>query len=155
MKRLLAQSIQAIVNVEVDGASHSPGCHRPARRPSWHNGYAWRQLVTRFGTLELLVPHTRNGKPPTTLFERYSSCEAAFLTALGRMCVRGRATAQAVQALAEDLCGHSLPADAIARLTATLDAELADYMRRQLEREHPTLSAHLRMRSGVLHFAEA
>ena len=154
MKRLLAQSIQAIVNVEVDGVSQSPACHRPARRSSWHTGYSWRKLATRFGTLELLVPHAREGKLLTAIFERYETREAAFITELGRMCVRGRSSPTAVRALVEDLCGHPFTPEAVAALAEALDAELADYLRRQLEREHPTLSAPQRTRSSVLDFAD-
>lgn len=155
MKRLLAQSIQAIVNIEFDRASASPANPRQARRPGWHNGYSWRKLVTRLGTIELLVPHARNSKLTASIFERYPTREAAFLTAVGRMCVRGTASPAAVRAIAEELCGHELSTEAVGALVQRLDAEIANYLRRQLEREHPTLSAHLRMRSGVLNFAEA
>lgn len=155
MKRLLTQSVQAIVNAEFESQSLGPARHRHARRPGWHNGYSWRKIDTRLGPIEVLVPHPRNGKLPTAIFERFPSREATFLTALGRMCVRGKTSPAAVRALAEDLCGHELTAEAVASLSQLLDAELANYLRRQLEREHPTLSAHLRMRSGVLHFADA
>jgi len=155
MKRLLAQSIQAIVNIEFDRASAPSANPRQARRPGWHNGYSWRKLATRLGTIELLVPHARNSKVPTQLFDRFPTREAGFLTALGRMCVRGIASPAAVRTIAEDLCGHPFTSEAVNTLVQQLDAELANYLRRQLEREHPSLSAHLRMRSGVLHFADA
>jgi putative transposase len=61
------------------------------RSPAWlayRSGYYGRSLITRVGTLELMVPQDRQGRFSTHVFERYQRCEKALVGALAEMYAR-------------------------------------------------------------------
>jgi putative transposase len=55
------------------------------RRLGYRAGYYYRTLITRVGRLELRVPHDRQGRFSTELFERYQRSEKALVAALAEM----------------------------------------------------------------------
>ena len=105
---------------------------------SYRSGYYTRSLVTRVGKLELRVPQDRNGGFSTEIFERYQRSEKALVAALTQMYIQGVSTRK-VQAISEELCGHSFSASAISEINKKLDAELGRFARRELESEYPYL----------------
>ena len=107
-------------------------------RLSYRSGYYTRSLVTRVGKLELRVPQDRNGRFSTEIFERYQRSEKALVAALTQMYIQGVSTRK-VQAISEELCGHSFSASAISEINKKLDAELGRCARRELESEYPYL----------------
>ncbi len=90
------------------------------------------------GKLELRVPQDRNGGFSTEIFERYQRSEKALVAALTQMYIQGVSTRK-VQAISEELCGHSFSASAISEINKQLDAELGRFARRELESEYPYL----------------
>ena len=84
----------------------------------YRSGYYTRSLVTRVGKLELRVPQDRNGRFSTEIFERYQRSEKALVAALTQMYIQ-RVSTRKVQAISEELCGHSFSASAIARSTSS------------------------------------
>jgi len=55
---------------------------RTAARLGYRSGCYTRTLVTRLGKLELRVPHDRDGRFSTELFERYQRSEQALVATL-------------------------------------------------------------------------
>ncbi len=111
---------------------------RSEGRLSYRSGYYTRSLVMRVGKLELRVPQDRNGRFSTEIFERYQRSEKALVAALTQMYIQGVSTRK-VQAISEELCGHSFSASAISEINKKLDAELGRFARRELESEYPYL----------------
>jgi putative transposase len=77
-------------------------------RLSSRSGYYTRGLVTRVGNLKLRVPQDRNGRFSTEIFERYRRSEKALVAAFTQMSIQQRLSIRKVQAISEELCGHSL-----------------------------------------------
>jgi transposase-like protein len=96
---------------------------RTEGRRGYRSGYYERDLITRFGKIELRVPQDRSGLFSTELFERYARSEKALLSALAEMYVQGLSTRK-VKAITEDLVGHSFSTSSISGIVKKLDAEL-------------------------------
>lgn len=58
---------------------------RDDQRTSHRNGYYEREFTTRIGTLDLIVPRTRDGLFSPDLFERYQRNEKALLNSMLEM----------------------------------------------------------------------
>ena len=97
-------------------------------RLSYRSCYYPRSLLTRVGKLELRVPQDRNGRFSTEIFERYQRSENSLVAALTQMYIRGVSTRK-VQAISEELCGHSFSASAITEINKKLDGELGRFAR--------------------------
>lgn len=116
---------------------------RTEERKGYRNGYKPRTLITRVGTLNLLVPQDRDGTFSTSLFERYQRSEKALVTTLMQMYLQGVSTRK-VSKVTEELCGRSFSSQLVSKLTKDLDAELAAWRERPLTGEYPYLIADAR-----------
>jgi putative transposase len=123
--------IQEFLEAEMTEAVGAEKGERVEGRVSYRSGYYARSLITRVGKLELRVPQNRNGRFSTEIFERYQRSEKALVAALTQMYIQGVSTRK-VQAISEELCGHSFSASAISEITKKLDAELGRFARREL-----------------------
>ena len=65
---------------------------RSPQRTDYANGYKDKTLLTRLGTLDLSVPHTRNGDFYPSALERGQRSERALTLALAEMYVQGVST---------------------------------------------------------------
>jgi transposase-like protein len=104
---------------------------RTDARKGYRNGYKPRQLKTRVGRLDLLVPQDRDGTFKTELFDRYQRSEKALVLSLMEMYVEGVSTRK-VKDVTERLCGTSFSKSQVSRLTGGLDAELEAWRTRPL-----------------------
>ena len=89
---------------------------RNSERVSHRNGYDERDFTTRIGTLELLVPRTRDGQFSPDLFQRYQRNEKALLSAMLEMYVQGVSTRK-VSRIVEELCGKAISKSFVSSLT--------------------------------------
>ena len=138
LRPMVRAVIQEFLEAEMAEAVGAEKGERIQGRLSYRSGYYTRSLVTRVGKLELRVPQDRNGRFSTEIFERYQRSEKALVAALTQMYIQGVSTRK-VQAISEELCGHSFSASAISEINKKLDAELGRFARRELESEYPYL----------------
>jgi transposase-like protein len=134
VRTALQQFLEAEMTEHVGAAPHE----RTDARRGHRNGYKPRQLVTRVGRLELLVPQDREGSFSTQLFDRYQRNEKALVLALMEMTIKGVSTRK-VADVTERLCGTSFSKSTVSRLSAELDEELEAWRNRPLEKAYPYL----------------
>ena len=89
IRRLLETVVQRVLGEELTAFLGAESYERSEGRAGYRNGYKPRQLKTRVGTLELLVPKDREGRFRTELFERYQRSEKALLLAVAEIYVQG------------------------------------------------------------------
>lgn len=138
LKRLIRSAFQEVLEAEMADALGAAKGERTDGRRGYRSGYYERDLITRFGKIELRVPQDRQGRFSTELFERYARAEKALLSALAEMYVQGVSTRK-VKAITEELVGHSFSASSISGIVKRLDAELEAFMRRPLAEPFPYL----------------
>ena len=107
LRPMVRAVIQEFLEAEMAEAVGAQKGERIEGRLSYRSGYYARSLITRVGKLELRVPQDRNGRFSTEIFERYQRSEKALVAALTQMYIQGVSTRK-VQAISEELCGHSL-----------------------------------------------
>jgi len=104
---------------------------RSDERVSQRNGYYEREWTTRIGTLDLMVPRTRDGKFSPSIFERYQRNEKALLTSMLEMYVFGVSTRKVSQ-IVQELCGKSISKSFESNLTNQLDPMVKEWQNRSL-----------------------
>jgi putative transposase len=128
VQRVLQELLEAEMTEHVGAAPYE----RAAGRKGHRNGHKPRDLRTRVGTLNLLVPQDREGTFSTRLFARYQRNEKALCLALMEMYVEGVSTRR-VKDITEALCGTSFSKSLVSSLAGSLDAELRAWRERRLE----------------------
>lgn len=109
---------------------------RDDNRKSSRNGYYEREFTTRIGTLNLIVPRTRDGEFSPTLFDRYQRNEKALLASILEMYVQGVSTRK-VSKVVEELCGLDVSKSFISSLTSELDGVVETFLSRPLTQKYP------------------
>jgi putative transposase len=138
IRRLLETVVQRVLEEELTAFLGAEAYERTDGRAGYRNGYKPRQLKTRVGTLELLVPKDREGRFSTVLFERYQRSEKALLLAVAEMYVQGVSTRK-VKHITEVLCGLEISKTQVSELAKGLDAEIEVWRSRPLEKTYPYL----------------
>lgn len=138
LRELVRQVLQESLEAEMEHAIGAGKSERTDSRLGYRSGYYSRTLITRVGKLELRIPQDRSGRFSTQLFERYQRSEKALVSALAEMYVQGVSTRK-VKAITEELCGHEFSASAISSIVKSLDEQLAQFAKRQLEEPFPYL----------------
>jgi transposase-like protein len=128
VERVLQEVLEAEMTEHIGAAPHERSEFRKGHR----NGHKPRTLRTRVGTLNLLVPHDREGTFSTRLFSRYQRNEKALCLALMEMYLEGVSTRK-VKEITEELCGTSFSKSFVSQLASRLDSELEGWKNRQLE----------------------
>ena len=123
LKSLVERMMQQILETEMTEHIGAEPYQRTDQRKGHRNGYKYRGLKTRVGTLELLVPQDREGTFRTELFDRYQRNEKALVLAMMEMYVQGVSTRK-VSKITEELCGTSFSKSTVSRLAEQLDEEL-------------------------------
>src|ERR671913_1539864 len=130
VQRVLQEVLEAEMTEHLGAAPHQ----RTEARKGHRNGCKPRALRTRVGTLNLLVPHNREGTFSTRLFSRYQRNEKALVLALMQMYLEGVSTRK-VKDITEELCGASFSKSLVSSLAGRLDSELRAWRTRPLEAE--------------------
>jgi len=102
--KLLESTLNQVLEAQMTEHLGAEKHERNETRTGYRNGERVRKLRTRVGTLNLLVPETRNGSFSTDLFKRYQRSEQAFVLAMMEMVVQGVSTRK-VSVITEELCG--------------------------------------------------
>jgi len=138
MQGVVQRFIQNLLDHEMTDYLQATPYERSAGRLGYRSGRRPRKLVTRAGTLSLDVPTERTGHFRTAVFDRYQRSEQAFVLALQEMYLQGVSTRK-VRAITEELCGTSVSASTVSRLTKRLDEDLARWRNRRLVEPYPYL----------------
>jgi transposase-like protein len=138
MQGVVQQFIQNVLEQEMTDYLHATPYERSSGRLGYRSGRRPRKLVTRSGTLSLDVPTERTGHFRTAVFDRYQRSEQAFVLVLQEMYLQGVSTRK-VRAITEELCGTSVSASTVSRLTKRLDEDLARWRNRRLVEPYPYL----------------
>jgi len=138
IRRLLETVVQRVLDEELTAFLGAERHERTEARRGYRNGTKPRQLKTRVGTLELLVPKDREGRFRTELWERYQRSEKALLLAVAEMYVRGVSTRK-VKGITEALCGLEISRTQVSELAKGLDAEVSAWRTRPLSKAYPYL----------------
>lgn len=131
LRELVQQMVQTILEAEMEAHLRAAPYERTAERRGYRNGSKPRQLQTRVGTLELLVPQDRDGTFSTELFGRYQRSEQALVLTLMEMYLQGVSTRK-VAAITAQLCGTRFSKSQVSTLTMQLDARLQAWRERPL-----------------------
>jgi transposase-like protein len=135
---VVQQFVQRLVEQEMTEFLGAGRYARTDARSGYRSGHRPRKMNTRVGTLSLEVPTERSGRFRTTLFANYQRSEQAFLLALQEMYLQGVSTRK-VREITEELCGTSVSASTVSRLTKRLDEDLARWRNRRLVESYPYL----------------
>ena len=138
LKIIVEQSVQQILEAEMEEALQAGRSERTETRLGYRAGYYNRTLITRVGKIELRVPQDRQGRFRTEVFERYQRSEKALVAAMLEMYVQGGSTRK-VKTITEELCGHDFSSATISRIVQQLDTELEKFAQRRLEESYPYL----------------
>ncbi|MGI6235779.1 MAG: IS256 family transposase [Christensenellales bacterium] len=138
--RAMAKVMEAVLNQVLDAQlTEQIGAdpyERTDERCAYRNGHRMRQMKTRVGTLELLIPRLRNGQFSTDLFHRYQRSEQALVLAMMEMVINGVSTRK-VENITEELCGTSFSKSTVSKLCESLDPIVEDFRNRPLEKHYP------------------
>ena len=138
LRKLLTDSINAILNAESAAQLGAEPYERTAERTDSRNGYRERTLKTRIGSITLAVPRHRNIPFRTLVFENYSRSEAALVASMAEMVVNGVSTRK-VSKVMETLCGTSFSKSTVSEVCKELDAIVNEFKNRQLNGIYPFL----------------
>jgi transposase-like protein len=138
MQDVVRKFLQSLLEQEMTDYLHATPYERSAGRLGYRSGRRPRKLVTRAGALSLDVPTERTGHFRTAIFDRYQRSEQAFVLVLQEMYLQGVSTRK-VRAITEELCGTTVSASTVSRLTKRLDEDLGRWRNRRLVESYPYL----------------
>ena len=131
LRKIVQHALQTILEAEMEAHLGASRYERTPERRGYRNGYKPRQLQTRVGTLDLLVPQDRDGSFSTDLFGRYQRSEQALVLTLMEMYLQGVSTRK-VATITEQLCGTRFSKSQVSTLTVQLDGRLQAWRERPL-----------------------
>lgn len=135
LRDIVTKSLQGILEEEFMAQIGAGHYQRTEERRGYRNGSYSRQVKTRVGSLELVVPRDRDGEFSTELFERYQRSEKALTLTLVEMYLQGVSTRK-VGNIVEELCGHRISKSQVSELTKKLDGDLEAWRTRPLQKEY-------------------
>lgn len=128
-RQLLHQVMRDLVANQVQAGWHQRGA---PQRAGYRNGSYPRRLLTTVGEILLEVPRTReHASPVTQVVERYQRRMPELDAMIRQVFLRGVSTRQ-TGAVLEALCGKTLSATSVSRLTGMLEASAAAFHKRPL-----------------------
>lgn len=132
LREIIGRFLQNVINEEFGKKIGAEHYQRSKERQGYRNGYYPRQIKTRVGSIELIIPRDREGNFRTELFERYQRSEKALVLTITEMYFRGISTRR-VSKIVEELCGEGLSKSQVSELAKTLDNGLEKWRNRPLE----------------------
>jgi len=135
LREIVQTALQRFLDMEMTAHLGAGPHERNEDRQGYRCGSYERSLTTRVGRITLRVPRDREGRFSTQLFARYQRSEKAFVLALLEMYVQVVSTRK-VAAITEELCGTEVSKSQVSSLTVGLDAELAIWRNRALQKRY-------------------
>ena len=129
LRGLLEQTMRDAVANQVQASWHE---RQAAKRAGYRNGTYQRRLLTTVGAIVLDVPRTREHPSPVTeVVERYQRRMPEIDAMIQQVFLRGVSTRQTGAVLAA-LCGETVSATSVSRLTGMLEASAQAFHTRPL-----------------------
>lgn len=135
-KQLLQESLNSILQAESAEQLKAEKYERSEERTDSRNGSRERQLTTRIGKIELVVPRHRNVPFKTLIFDNYKRSEAALVTSMAEMVINGVSTRK-VSRVIETLCGESPSKSMVSEVCKELDQSVNEFRSRPLNKPYP------------------
>lgn len=135
-KKLLQDSLNSILQAESTEQLKAEKYERTQERTDSRNGSRERQLTTRIGKLELVIPRHRNVPFKTLIFDNYKRSEAALVSTMTEMVINGVSTRK-VAKVVETLCGTTYSKSMVSEVCKELDYSVNDFRNRHLEKIYP------------------
>lgn len=136
LKQLLVSMLQALMSDEADALCGAAYGSRSEDRKNRRNGYRERELSTRLGDLQLLIPKLREGSYFPSFLEPRRRWERAFINVVSEAYVLGVSTRK-VEELMESMGATGVSRSTVSRMAAELDEQVAAFRSRPLDRPFP------------------
>lgn len=120
VKASIVLVLNSVMEKERDDYLQAGAYERTSNRRDYRNGYYERELLLSLGKITLKVPRTRNGEFATSVFDRYSRCDQAFVLSMLEMVINGVSTRK-VKNIVQQLCGEIVSKSFVSSLTEKLD----------------------------------
>jgi transposase-like protein len=132
MRHLLGTVINSLLSAEADAVCGAEWGQPSPDRVNQRNGYRYRDLDTRVGTLDVAIPKLRTGSYfPEWLLERRKRAEAALISVVATCYLLGVSTRR-MDKLVESLGITSLSKSQVSRMAADLDEQVTAFRTRSL-----------------------
>ena len=93
MRSLLQHVINALLSADADTVCGAQWGQQDPQRQAQRNGYRYRPLDTRVGTIDVAIPKLRSGTYfPEWLLQRCKRCESALITVVAHCYLAGVST---------------------------------------------------------------
>jgi len=135
-KKLLQDSLNSILQAESTEQLRAEKYERSEERTDSRNGTRERQLTTRLGKLELVVPRHRDVPFKSLIFDNYQRSEAALVATMAEMVVAGVSTRK-VARVVETLCGTTYSKSMVSEVCKDLDTAVNEFRNRPLTAAYP------------------
>lgn len=136
LKKLLQDSLNSILQAESTEQLKAGKYERSEERTDSRNGTRERQLTTRLGKIELVVPRHRDVPFKSLIFDNYQRSEAALVASMAEMVIAGVSTRK-VAKVVETLCGTSYSKSMVSEVCKDLDAIVNEFRNRPLTNAYP------------------
>lgn len=137
-KKMLQDSLNSILQAESTEQLKAEKYERSEERTDSRNGTRTRQLITRVGTIDLVVPRHRDVPFRSLVFDNYKRSEAALVASMAEMVVTGVSTRKVAKVI-ETLCGTSFSKSAVSEVCKDLDKAVEEFRNRPLLDPYPFL----------------
>ena len=132
MRHLLATVINALLSAEADAVCGAEYGQQSVDRTAQRNGYRYRELDTRVGTIDVAIPKLRQGTFfPEWLLERRKRAESALISVVATCYLLGVSTRR-MDKLVKTLGIDSLSKSQVSRMAQELDAHVTAFRTRPL-----------------------
>jgi putative transposase len=130
MRHLLATTISALLSADADAVCGAEYGHPSPDRVDSRNVYRHRELDTRVGTVDVVMPKLRAGSYfPEWLLERRKRAEAALISVVATCYLLGVSTHR-MDKLVQSLGITSLSKSQVSRMAADLDEQVEAFRTR-------------------------
>lgn len=136
LRDILAAALHRVMEAEVTALCGAEYGERSPGRADQRNGYRERPLDSRLGRIDLEIPKLRHGGYLPSFLEARSRVERAFVSVITEAYVLGVSTRR-VDALVKALGAHGLSKSEVSRMCQELDAQVACFRSRRLEKAFP------------------
>ena len=137
-RQLLQSTLQAFIEAESEEKLNAKPYERSKERTDVRNGTRERTLVTRIGTINLMVPRHRVEPFHSMVFDNYQRSESALIVTMAEMVIAGVSTRKVSQVM-ETLCGKNFSKSSVSKACLKLDEEIEKFLNRPLEYAYPFL----------------
>ena len=137
MRSLLQHVINALLSADADAVCGAQWGQQDPQRHTRRNGYRYRPLDTRVGTIDVAIPKLRSGTYfPEWLLQRRKRSESALITVVADCYLAGVSTRR-MDKLVKTLGITGLSKSQVSRMAADLDEHVDQFRNRPLHDAGP------------------